>query len=130
MCVCLGDMEHDLVLRRHTSILFRILFSYKSLQSVEEISIYNAVSPCRFTFLRRYYYIYVSYIKNMFVQLGGFPGGSDGKESASNAGGPGSVPMSGRSSREGTGYTLQYSCLEKARDRGAWPATSQETAKS
>ena len=60
----------------------------------------------------------------------GFPGGSNGKESASNVGDLGSVPRSGRSPREGIGYTLQYSCLEKARDRGAWPGTSQEIAKS
>ena len=42
----------------------------------------------------------------------GFPGGSDGKESACNAGDPGSIPRSGRSSGEGNGYPLQYSCLE------------------
>ena len=41
----------------------------------------------------------------------GFPGGSDGKESASYAGDLGSVPGSGRSPREGNGYPLQYSCL-------------------
>ena len=57
MCVCLRDMEHDLVMHIHTSILFQILFSYRSLQSVE-ISIYNAIGPCHLTFLHRYY-IYV-----------------------------------------------------------------------
>ena len=65
MCVCLRDMEHDLVKHIHMSILFQILFSYRSLQSVE-ISIYNAVGPCNLTFLHRYY-IYVSYTKNMFI---------------------------------------------------------------
>ena len=44
--------------------------------------------------------------------LGDFPGGSDGRESACNAGNPGSVPDSGRSSGEGNGNPLQYSCLE------------------
>ena len=44
--------------------------------------------------------------------LGDFPGGSDGGESACNAGNPGSVPESGRSSGEGNGDPLQYSCLE------------------
>ena len=39
-----------------------------------------------------------------------FPGGSDGKESASNVGDLGSIPGLGRS--PGEGYTLQYSCLE------------------
>ena len=51
-----------------------------------------------------------------------FPGGSDGKESACNAGDLGSIPGSGRSPGEGTGYPLQYSGLENSMDRGAWQA--------
>ena len=39
----------------------------------------------------------------------GFPGSSVGKESACNAGDPGSIPGSGRSAGEGIGYPLQYS---------------------
>ena len=39
----------------------------------------------------------------------GFPGSSVGKESACNAGGPGSIPGSRRSTGEGIGYPLQYS---------------------
>ena len=39
----------------------------------------------------------------------GFPGDSDGKESACNAGDPGLIPGSGRSAGEGVGYPLQYS---------------------
>ena len=39
----------------------------------------------------------------------GFPGGSAGRESACNAGDPGSIPGSGRSPEEGIGYPLQYS---------------------
>ena len=50
----------------------------------------------------------------------GFPGSSDGKEFASNAGDPGSNPQSERSPGEGNGNPLQYSCLEKSMDRGAW----------
>ena len=49
----------------------------------------------------------------------GFPGGSDGKESACSAGDPGSIPGLGGSPREGNGYLLQYSCLENSKDRGA-----------
>ena len=49
----------------------------------------------------------------------GFAGGSDGKESACNAGDPGSIPGSGRSPGEENGYPLQYSCLENLMDRGA-----------
>ena len=39
----------------------------------------------------------------------GFPDGSGGKESACNAGDPGSIPRSGRYPEEGIGYSLQYS---------------------
>ena len=39
----------------------------------------------------------------------GFPGSSVGKESACNAGDPGSIPGSGRSAGDGIGYSLQYS---------------------
>ena len=41
-----------------------------------------------------------------------FSGGSGSKESACNAGDPGSIPGSGRSTGEGNGYPLQYSTLE------------------
>ena len=50
----------------------------------------------------------------------GFPGGSEVKVSASNAGDPGSIPGLGRSSEERNGNPLQYSCLENPRDGGAW----------
>ena len=53
----------------------------------------------------------------------GFPGGSDGKESACNAGDLGSIPVSGRSPGEGNGNPLQYSCLENPTEGGAWWAT-------
>ena len=48
-----------------------------------------------------------------------FPGGSDGKASAYDAGDPGSIPGLGRSSGEGNGNPLQYSCLENLTDGGA-----------
>ena len=41
-----------------------------------------------------------------------FPGDSDGKASAYIAGEPSSIPGWGRSSGEGNGNPLQYSCLE------------------
>ena len=53
----------------------------------------------------------------------GFSGGSDGKESACNAGDPGSVPGSGRSPGERNGYPLQYFCLENSMNMRAWWAT-------
>ena len=43
----------------------------------------------------------------------GFPGGSDGEESACNAGNLGLIPGSGRSPGGRHGNPLQYSCLEK-----------------
>ena len=60
----------------------------------------------------------------------GFPGGSDGKESACNAGDPGSIPGLGRSPGKGNGDPLQYSCLKNSMDRGAWRATVHGVAKS
>ena len=51
----------------------------------------------------------------LFISVG-FPGSSAGKESACNAGDPGSIPWLGRSPGEGKGYLLQYSGLENSMD--------------
>ena len=59
-----------------------------------------------------------------------FPGGSDGKESACDAGYVGLIPEWGRSPGEGNGNPLQYSCLENPMDGGAWWATVHGVAKS
>ena len=59
-----------------------------------------------------------------------FPGGSDGKESACNAGDLSLISGLGRSPGEWNGHPLQYSCLENSIDRGAWQATVHEVAKS
>ena len=53
----------------------------------------------------------------------GFPGGSDGEESACNAGDLSSIPGLGRSPGEGNGNPLQYSCLENSTDRGTYWAS-------
>ena len=45
-----------------------------------------------------------------------FPGGSDDKESACSVGDPGSIPGLGRSSEEGNGNPLLYSCLKNPMD--------------
>ena len=60
----------------------------------------------------------------------GFPGGSDVKETACNAGDLGLIPESGRSPGEENGKPLQYSCLENPMVRGAWTATIHGVAKS
>jgi len=46
------------------------------------------------------------------LEIKGFPGGSEGKESTCNAGDLISIPGLGRSPGEANGYPLQYSCLE------------------
>ena len=54
--------------------------------------------------------------KCTFKHIGGFPGGSDGKESTCSAGEPSSIPGSGRYPGEVIGYPLQYSGLENSMD--------------
>ena len=61
---------------------------------------------------------------NICIYIQDFPGDSDGKASAYNAGDLGSIPGQGRSSGEGNGNPLQYSCLENPMDGGAWQATT------
>ena len=64
------------------------------------------------------------------LSFGGFPGGSDGKVSACNAGDPGLTPGSGRSPGEGNGTPLQYSRLENPMDGGAGQAIVRGVPKS
>ena len=64
------------------------------------------------------------------LYITGFLGGSDGKESACNAGDPGLIPGWGRSPREGHGNPLQCACLDNPTDRGAWWATVHRVAES
>ena len=59
------------------------------------------------------------HLSSLFEYLG-FPGGSEVKASACNAGDLGSIPGSGKSPGEGNGNPLQYSCLENPMDGGAW----------
>ena len=53
----------------------------------------------------------------------GYPGGSDGEESACGGGDQGLIPGSGRCPEEWNGNPLQYSCLENPTGGGAWQAT-------
>ena len=73
------------------------------------------------------YSIYTHVVHNIWNI---FPGGSDGKESACSTGNPGSIPGSGRSPGGGHGNSLQYSCLENRRDRGAWWAIAPGVTES
>ena len=63
------------------------------------------------------------------LMYGDYPGGLNGKESASNAGDPSSIPGLGRSPGEGNGNPLQSSCLENPMEREAWWATDHRVAK-
>ena len=66
----------------------------------------------------------------MYHDLFSFSDGSDGKESAFNAGDPGLIPGSERFPGEGNGNPLQYFCLENPMDRGAWRAIVLEITKN
>ena len=67
---------------------------------------------------------------NSFNDYWGFPGSSDGKETACNVGDPGLIPGSGGFRGEGNGNPLQDSCLENSMDTGAWWATVRGATKS
>ena len=58
----------------------------------------------------------------------GFPHSSVGKESACNAGDPGSIPGLGRSPGEGKGYSLQSSGLENSMHYSPWGHKELNTA--
>ena len=75
----------------------------------------KTIALTRWTFVGKV----MSLLFNMLSRLD-FPGGSDGKVSAYNAGDLGSIPGLGRSPGEGNGNPLQYSCLENPMDRRAW----------
>ena len=66
----------------------------------------------------------------MYMHIWGFPGGSDGKESACQYRRDRFNPKGGRSPGEGHGNPLQYSCLENPMDRGAWRVTVYRVSKS
>ena len=64
------------------------------------------------------------------MSLWGFPGGSDGKKSACNAGDSGLISGSGRSHGEGHGNPPQYFCQKNPMDRGSWRDIVHEVTKS
>ena len=64
-----------------------------------------------------------------YFKLCGYPYWLSGKESTCNAGDELLIPGSGISPGEGNGNSVQYSCLENPRDRGAWWATDHGVAK-
>ena len=60
-------------------------------------------------------YVLCNFAITVFLFIGGFPGSSDGKESAFNAGDMGLIPGSRDPLKKGVNsYPLQYSCLENS----------------
>jgi len=66
----------------------------------------------------------------LLTRILGLPGGSVVKNTPANAGDSGSIPGSGRSTGEGNGSLLQYSCLGNPMDTGAWQAEAHIISKS
>ena len=64
------------------------------------------------------------------TDISGYRGCSDGKESAYNVGDQGLISGSERSTGEGNGKPLQYSCLENPMNEGSWQATIHGVTKS
>ena len=74
-----------------------------------------------FFVLSSFFLNWVPVIPSYFISWG-FPGGSVVKNLPVSAGDKGSIPRLGRSPGEGSGYPLEYSCLENPMDRDAWKA--------
>ena len=116
-----------------SSIITNNSFSYKSPYKVE-LGKKLAIDPCysndlKFPWEHRGVFLFPFQSFFLFFP-GGFPGGSDSKESAYSAGHLGSIPGSGRFPGEGKGNSLHYSCLENPIDGGAWQATVRGVPKS
>ena len=75
-------------------------------------------------------YIYIYALIKCFPGGVVFPGGSDGKESASNEGDLGLISGLGRSPGGRHSNPLQYSFLENPHGRGAWQPTVNGVTKS
>ena len=77
--------------------------------------------------------IHIHILFTLFGGSGGFPGGSDGKESTCNSGDPGLIPGLGRYPGERNVNPLQYSCLENSmgiQDKKAWRVPAHRVAEN
>ena len=102
----------------------------------------NTISKCQMCYVsmslwvKAYIYTYIhmhidrQIDRQRYRYIEGFPGGSVVKNLPTNSGDECSVPILGRSSGEGNGNPLQYSCLDNSMDKGGWQATSHGVAKS
>ena len=87
--------------------MFSLLKNYLAIHSVK-CCIYFINWITVYSLLKIYFYLCI---------FTGFPHSSVGKSSACNAGDPGWIPGSGRSSGKGNGNPLQYSCLENPHEQ-------------
>ena len=122
LCVYICTHKHTLL------YIYTHTYTYTHVYTHEYIHLYTyAHTMCRCMYI--YIHTHCIYMHTLYSHISihkyihnsaDFPGGSDGKESACNKGDLGSIPGLGRSSGEGNGCPLQYSCLENPMDRGAW----------
>ena len=113
---------------QHARLPCKLLELAQKLMSIELVMPSNHLILCHPLLLKRlckeFLFVLLAFLEYLLLftsclsMMVGFPGSSDGKESACNAGDPGSIPGSGRSPGEGNGNPLQYSCLENPMDRG------------
>ena len=92
--------------------------SAKLTQKISHYTQHNRTGPLKYDLSQHVCHVLETFQKSSNNFILGFPDGSDSKESACNAGDPGSIPGSGRSPGEGNGKPLQYSFLGNPMDRG------------
>ena len=123
-------VEPDVMILVFWMLSFKPTFSLSSFTFIKRLFSSSSLSAKRVVssaYLRLLIYLpaVIPYLTSIIVAYStistmDFPGGSDGKVSAYNAGDLGSVPGLGRSPGEGNGNPLQDSCLENPIGNGAW----------
>ena len=110
-----------------------LLYDYYSDRRVHLIFFYIVHIHISYFMYQSYSYRPLSWWSLFIVckQLWGFPCGTEVKNLPANSGDAGLIPGSGRSSEEGNGYTLQYSCQDNPMDRGVrWAIVHELTKES
>ena len=95
------------------SYLLRKFFKNVSIHLFSVLKLFISLSRYKISI---WYHLCSAWWPIMNISLRGFPGGSDGKESARNVGDLDSIPGSERATGERTGYPLQYSSLKNSMD--------------